>query len=465
MKRTIHYIALLLIVACSINERNYAQGDFEFRDVVTGIDTPWEILWGSDDHIWMTERYGRISRINPETGELKVLINLKDEVFEDGERGLMGMVLHPDFENNPYVYIGYNIGNSNNNTKIKIARLTYDGEKLGEMSVIRDDILGWWNHDGCRLWIDDDLTMFVTIGDRANKETAQNLESPNGKILRMNLDGTIPPDNPFPGSAIWSYGHRNPQGLVKANGILYSAEHGPSFNDELNIIIKGRNYGWPNVSGYCDNDEMEEESFCNEHNVVEPIRSWYPRGEGSTIAVCGIDYYNHGKFKEWDHSILSVALKNAYMVQSKLSDDGMSVVSEDIYFNNNFGRLRDLCIAPDGRLFLATSNKDGRGRNPFLGPEFDKIIEITPDPDVINSIEKKTKDTGLNIYPNPSNEGFYIESEKPVTVFDSFGKPVYESGENNFFWDGMSRNGEILSKGVYFAKSGGVVKKLIINGN
>src|SRR5690606_13055391 len=153
--------------------------------------------------------------------------------------------------------------------------------------IIFDNIDGANNHNGSRLVISPDKKLIFTTGDAAITSTAQNLNSVNGKTLRINLDGTIPGDNPIQGNPVWTWGHRNPQGLVYSpdSTILYSSEHGPSSDDEINIIVKGRNYGWPNVHGFCDNSN--ETAFCSDSNVVEPITAWTP-----TLAVAGIDFYN-----------------------------------------------------------------------------------------------------------------------------------------------------------------------------
>lgn len=420
---------LLLLFLFLLFQESKSQ-DLQLRDVLTGLDTPWEILWGPDNYIWLTERYGRISKVNPETGELQELISLTD-VFEDGERGLMGMALHPDFINYPKVYTIYTYKTQNNSTLIKLISLDYDGTKLHSPRIIFDSIPGAWNHDGARLWIDTDLTIYISMGDAAVPDRSQQMNSLNGKILRMNLDGTIPQDNPFPNSYIWSLGHRNPQGLVKYEGILYSSEHGANTDDELNIILKGRNYGWPNVEGYCNT--TNEKAFCGQNNVVEPIAAWTP-----TIAVAGIDFYNHNAITEWNNSILAVALKSAVLVQNKLSEDRTKVVSQKMYFQNQFGRLRDLCISPDGRVFIATSNKDGRG-NPKA--QDDRIIEIKSRLNIINDeMESQinyTKDnTGLL--------SINTTSQTKVIVFDYLGnkiEPIKQSERS------INYN---LYKGVFF---------------
>lgn len=454
----IYFILLALFaIACESTTGN-AQENLETRDAVTGLDTPWEILWGPDDNIWFTERYGRISKADPETGEVTELLNIDNIVFEDGERGLMGMVLHPDFENSPFVYIAYNTGTNNENTEIVLAKLTYDGNKLTDLQVILDGIQGWWNHDGSRLWILEDNTILMTIGDAAKQDRAQDNSNLNGTIIRVHLDGSIPDDNPITDSPIYIYGSRNAQGLVVHDGIIYSSEHGPDTDDELNIIEAGRNYGWPNVRGFCDTPA--EKSFCEENDVVEPIAAWTP-----TLAVAGIDFYDHDLIKEWNNSILVTSLKSATLVQLKLDDSKRKVVEENHYFRGEFGRLRDVCISPDGRLFIATSNKDGRGAPK---PQDDRIIEIQPR----SSSVEDDKGELFQISPNPVKENLKIDLREPssffsIKIFDQSGKIVYETHapKSRFEWNLIDTNGNICSNGLYNVVLFGdeiISKKLLI---
>lgn len=422
--KTLHRIVYvyLLITICGC-ETNIAQESYTTKAVASNLNTPWEILWGPDNYIWMTERYGRISRVNPETGELHQLFILSD-VMVGSERGLMGMALHPDFESNPYVYFAYTYGiNNNSATRIRIMRLTYNGTILNNPYTLLDDIPGAAVHDGARLWIDEDLKLFVTIGDAGNGATAQNFESLNGKVLRMNLDGSIPDDNPFPGYYAWSIGHRNQQGLVMADGILYSSEHGPSTDDEINIIKKGRNYGWPNVNGYCDS--QQEKAFCEQYDVVEPIISLYPT---NTLAIAGIDYYGNDLMPSWKNSLLVTSLKARKLTLLRLSEDKMEILSEEHVIDGQFGRLRDICISPTGRIFISTSNRDGRGSP---SQDDDKIIEIVPDIQTV-----KPKSTGkidwLRIYPNPStfelkiSPNSYVE-DCDIMIVDFMGNIKYSA--------------------------------------
>lgn len=325
--------------------------------IVQGLNYPWEILWGPDNFIWMTERSGKISRVNVSTGSVTLLHTIT-EVVSTGEGGLLGMVLHPNFSANPHVFVAYNYNNAGNYRE-KIVRFTYNGTALVSPVTIIDNILAASIHNGCRMIISPDLKLFITTGDAANQSLPQNTSSVNGKVLRLNLDGTIPADNPVTGNPYWSFGHRNAQGLVFANNIMYSSEHGPSTDDEVNIIEKGRNYGWPNVPGFCD--AGAEQTFCAANNVKEPIKAWTP-----TAAVCGLDYYNNDLIPQWKNSLLMVALKNARLYQMKLDGSFTSITETNEYFTSVYGRMRDLCISPAGKVYICTSN----------GGNNDRIIEI-----------------------------------------------------------------------------------------
>ncbi|MGQ0740020.1 MAG: PQQ-dependent sugar dehydrogenase [Bacteroidota bacterium] len=325
--------------------------------IVQGLNFPWELVWGPDNFIWMTERGGKISRVDPSTGAVSLLHTIT-EVVSNGEGGLLGMVLHPNFPVTPYLFVAYNYNSAG--YKEKIVRFTYTGTSLSSPFTIIENIAASSIHNGCRLVITPDLKLYITTGDASNTSLPQNTSSVNGKILRLNLDGTVPGDNPVAGNPYWSFGHRNPQGLVFANNILYSSEHGPNTDDEVNIIEKGRNYGWPNVPGYCD--AGAEQTFCTANNVKEPIKAWTP-----TTAACGLDYYNHNLIPQWKNSLLMVALKDARLHQMKLDGTFKIITETNEYFTNKYGRMRDLCISPEGKVYICTSN----------GGNNDRIIEVS----------------------------------------------------------------------------------------
>jgi glucose/arabinose dehydrogenase len=321
--------------------------EIDIQVLTQNLNFPWELVWGPDNMLWMTERGGKVSRVNPSNGSLDVLITVPD-VKSIGEGGLLGMVLHPDFSTNPYVFLVYNYEKSGIYTE-KIVRYTYNGTTLINPIIILDNIPAANFHNGARLLISTDLKLFISTGDATNQQTAQSLNSRSGKILRINLDGTIPSDNPISGNPLWSYGHRNPQGLVFANGKLYSSEHGPDKDDEINVITKNRNYGWPSVNGFCN--ESAEQSFCNANNVAEPLKSWTP-----TIAVSGFDFYNNEALSQLKNSLILATLKDQTLYQLKLNLTGDKIEETKELFRGTYGRLRDVCVGADGKIYVATSN-------------------------------------------------------------------------------------------------------------
>lgn len=326
--------------------------------VIHGLDIPWEVQWGPDDKLWVTERFGRVSRIDPLSGTQDVILDISGQVYAIGEAGLLGMVLHPDFAGHPYVYLAYTYLNGTQKQE-KIVRYEYNGTSLQNEVILLDSIRAATTHDGCRLIISPDNKLFITTGDAQIASSAQDTNNLSGKIHRINLDGTIPADNPWPGNPVYSLGHRNPQGLYYApNGILYSSEHGPSTDDEINIIEPSRNYGWPDVMGFCD--QPGEIPFCQAYNVAEPMIAWTP-----TVATSDIVFYNHPSIPEWQGNILLTTLKNKRLYALELNGSGTSVVDEKQYFNNYWGRLRDICVAPDGAIYIATNGPSPSNTQPF----------------------------------------------------------------------------------------------------
>lgn len=348
---TICFLTVLCLASTSLT----AQQTLEGRTLAADLDIPWEITWGPDGWIWVTERSGRISRVHPDTKEA-IEVAVIPNVLHAGETGLLGMAVHRE-DDITYVYVVFQEGEAtfpNTNAQGVVVRYQYNGTTLVNPLPLIEKISYGGIHAGSRLKIVGDK-LFVTYGDAANAATAQDISMLTGKILRINLDGTVPSDNPFsnaehPMNLLWSWGHRNPQGLVMGpNGILYSSEHGPSTDDEVNIVEKGRNYGWPNVEGYCD--KLEEEIFCIDSNVVEPIAAWTP-----TLAVCGLEYYDGDRFPEWKNSLLLATLKEQELRQLKLSPDGRAIVEDNVFMDQRWGRLRDVCVSPDGRVFIASND-------------------------------------------------------------------------------------------------------------
>jgi len=352
-------VVLFLFTTCKKNKSdgndtgNLPDVELKNRVVVSGLRFPWGMVYGPDNFIWFTERGGKISRLNPANGQISPLLTIS-EVRENGEGGLLGIALNPDFSTNPWVYVAYNYGSS---YKEKIVRYTYTGGALTNPLTILDNIGAASNHNGSRLLISGGK-LFISTGDAADTNTPQNVNSTSGKILRVNLDGSIPADNPYPNNRLWTFGHRNPQGLVQVGNKVFSSEHGPDSDDEMNVIEKGKNYGWPNIKGFCD--EAGEQSFCSANSIAQPLIVWTP-----TIAPSGMAYYTSDYIPQFKNSLLLAVLKNTKLMQLKLDDGQTKIEGTKDFFVNSYGRMRDVCISPEGKIYVCTSNGND-----------DKIIEI-----------------------------------------------------------------------------------------
>lgn len=357
------------------------------RVIRDSLFIPWEMQYGPDNHIWFTQKNGYICRMEPASGKIDTLYHETNTVIQS-EGGMLGLVLHPDFPSPPFVYVAYNYLNGSTYTE-RVVKYQYDATNnvLMNPQTVIDNIGAANFHNGCRLLMIGNY-LYITTGDATVASTAQNSATINGKILRLLQDGSIPSDNPIPGSPIWSKGHRNAQGLVYANGKLYESEHGPNNDDEINIIQKGRNFGWPNVEGLCN--LPAEITFCTDSNVVQPLKVWTP-----TLAVCGLDYYDHPMFPQFRKSLIMAALKDSKLYKLKLNATLDAIDSTIVISGVSYGRLRDICISPEGRIYISTSNSNASGST-----RIDKIIEIyDPSYNSISTLPGSKEQ--VRIYPNP----------------------------------------------------------------
>jgi glucose/arabinose dehydrogenase len=436
MKRLIGLSFAACLLSCTTPLTNHAQTTWDVgnttlteTDLVTGINIPWEILWGPDDYIWCTLRTGKVLRIDPETGNYTTIFDISNEVADggSGEPGLLGMTLHPDFTNTPKVYLVY-CYESGNSVKERLVSLDWNGTSLINETNLINDISGNWIHDGSRLVISPDNKIMMSTGDRGSSALAQDIASLNGKILRINLDGSIPSDNPDPSSYVWSFGHRNSQGLCYGpTGILYESEHGQSNSDEFNIVEMNRNYGWPTVEGACNT--ASEQTFCTNNNVKEPLKEWSP-----CVAVNGIEYYNHPAIPEWSNSIIMGVMgglngtggTNDRVSVLHLSEDGQTVTSEDKYFTSLNQRFRDVCVNPyTGAIYVALNGGSYPGVSPNKIKEFRNMA--------FNSVEEPAATVGqeLHIFPNPAVNQITLEVSSSLVggsmqIFGYDGKLVKE---------------------------------------
>lgn len=422
--------------------------------VASNLDFPWDLCWSNyeGNMLWFTEIKGTVNRLNIDTGETKTLLRL-DDVLVKKSYGLLGFAVHPDMENHPYIFLHYTYL-KNDEIRSKLVRYTYSNGELVSPKILLEDIPGTTYHNGSRIVISPDNKLFLSLGDAGKKRLAQNVSVKNGKILRLNLDGTIPSDNPIKDSPVWSWGHRNVQGLVMANSKLYSSEHGEANDDELNIIKAGGNYGWPDVTGYCN--EPYEKDYCKDSIIVEPIKAWTP-----TIAPSGIAYYGSKAIPEWTNSILVGSLKGTSLRILKLSLDGTGVEDEVVAFNRQFGRIRDVLAAPNGDIYLCTSNTDW---HPKANPEFYSPEKLPfKDDDKIIRIHQASDDL-INVLVEMTEKQLPVDKEALALMngtIDNQGMAIYQkycaschkengSGSDGFF-PPISKTEGVADKGLLIA--------------
>ncbi len=321
----------------------------ELEIIAENLHIPWEIAFLPDGDLLVTERPGTLKRIGKEQKTYII-----EGVEHIGEGGLLGLALHPRFSENQWVYL-YLTTRSGDSLINRVERYRFAGDRLTEKTVIIDNIPGAAYHDGGRIAFGPDGYLYVTTGDAGKNNLAQDISSLAGKILRLKDDGSIPSDNPF-GNAVYAYGHRNSQGLAwDDKGQLWATEHGRSGVlsglDELNLIEKGKNYGWPVIQG----DETKA-------NMESPITQ---SGPDETWAPAGATF--------WNGSVFFGGLRGEALYEANVINERN--VSIKVHFRKEFGRIRAVVLGPDTFLYLITSNTDGRGE---IKTGDDKIIRVNP---------------------------------------------------------------------------------------
>ncbi|MFL6336839.1 MAG: PQQ-dependent sugar dehydrogenase [Pyrinomonadaceae bacterium] len=347
------------------NEAADAAAGFRVETVVSKLEVPWSIVFTPDGRMFFTERPGRVRVF--ENGKLRPepWFTITD-VEGGGETGLMGLALHPNFAENHLLYIAY--ASKIDGGRVRVMRLNLV-ENVPAKIIIKD-IPAAQYHAGTRLRFGPDGKLYITTGDAAQKELGQRLDTLAGKTLRLNDDGTVPPDNPFVGRPgvrpeIWTYGHRNAQGLdfQPGTGLMFQTEHGPSGfdgpggGDEVNIVERGKNYGWAAIHHRESREGMEA-----------PLLEYTP-----ACAPASGAFYRGSALAKFKGDFFFGCLRGQGLQRVVL--DGRRVVSEERLFEGRYGRIRNVTEGPDGALYFSTSNRDGRG-NP--SPDDDRIMRLVP---------------------------------------------------------------------------------------
>lgn len=323
--------------------------DQAFAVLATGLEIPWSLDIMPDGGILLTERPGRVRLVDPRQGLTDEAVLEIEEVRHIGEGGLLGLALHPDFADNRLVYLYYTYDHGSGVAN-KVVAYTLANRSMAKAETIIAGIPGARTHNGGRIKFGPDGLLYIATGDAAVPELAQDRDSLAGKILRLRDDGAIPADNPFADSPVYSYGHRNPQGLAwDGDGNLWSTEHGPVARDEINLIEPGHNYGWPVIRG-------DEKAPGLESPVLHSGRdTWAPSGADIL-----------------DDSMYFAGLRGRALYRFNLDRRNPALTP---YLEGDFGRLRDVVAGPGGLLYVLTSNRDGRG---VAAGDDDLVLVVNP---------------------------------------------------------------------------------------
>jgi PQQ-dependent dehydrogenase (s-GDH family) len=425
-------LAFLAILAASpllaAGEEIPTAEPFVGRVVIDGLESPWGMIWGPEDKLWITERQGkRVIAVDPATGQKETLLEAPEVKIGPQHEGILGLALAPDFASSNLVYLNYTYMDGEAE-KHKIARYKYDKEtkKLGEPKDILTGVPAGNDHQGGRLAFGPDGSLYFSKGElghnqggnRCKPNEAQRLPTAKevaakdwsayvGKVLRLTPDGEIPTDNPVLGgvkSHVYTVGHRNPQGLLFVGSVLFEVEHGPSTDDELNVLVPGGNYGWPYIAGYQDDQAYAYIDWAKVKNCEkvpgdaylpddqpkvletkwprkdyrEPIRTFYTMPTfydfkdskfgalaylgWATIAPSSLDYYPaDGPIKAWRNSIVISSLKNGALYRAPLSGDGKQAQGDLIKYFHTANRYRQVLIAKDGKTIYVITDNAGNG--------------------------------------------------------------------------------------------------------
>ena len=346
---------------------------FKLETVADNLDTPWSLAFLPDGRMLVTEKAGRLRIVQDGKLQPEPVAGVP-AVWSKGQGGLLDVAVHPDYaaEGNGWIYLSYSDPGAGDSAMTAVVRgRLRDGQLVDQQTVYKAAPELYTTgpvHFGSRFVFDGKGHLFFTIGERGQQVHAQDLSRPNGKVHRIFEDGRVPEDNPFAGrqdalATIWSYGHRNPQGLAQhpVTGDLWDAEHGPRGGDELNRVVAGRNYGWPVITYGMNYDGTPMTDKTAQEGMEQPVTYWVP-----SIAVCAIDFYTGDRFPQWKNHLLLGALAQQELRRIEITDG--AVTHQEVLFKN-IGRVRDVVSAPDGYVYVAF-NEPGRVARlvPAAGP-------------------------------------------------------------------------------------------------
>ena len=360
-------VLLSLSLQASAATYKSEEGTLTVDEVVGGLQHPWAVAFLPDNKgMLVSELTGSLRRVDA-AGKLSAPIKGVPTVWVQGQGGLLDVVLSPDFATDRMVYLTYAEASADGKTGGTAAgrgRLSDDMTQLEDFTRIfqQQPKLSVGNHFGSRIVFDRDGYLFIALGENNDRPTAQDLDKLQGKVVRLYPDGTVPKDNPFVGQKnvrpeIWSYGHRNQQGaaLNPWTGTLWTNEHGPKGGDEINIVERAANYGWPISTFGIDysGQPIPESKGKIVEGVTNPFHVWE-----KSPGISGMAFYNAEKFPQWDHNVFIGALASQALIRLELKDD--KVVHEERLLGDLKSRIRDVRQGPDGYLYVLTDEDDGK---------------------------------------------------------------------------------------------------------
>jgi glucose/arabinose dehydrogenase len=368
----------------------------EISEVISDLEVPWELEAAKEGELWYTQVSGSVHRLDLKSGDKKDIFQVPDLIAKKSY-GLLGLTVHPK---EPFIFLHYTFSipkkGQEEEIRSRLIKYEFNGETLVNPVILLDSLPGATFHNGSRIVLGENNTLLFSLGDVGKVNLTQDKDFLGGKILRINQDGSIPKDNPFPNNPVWAMGLRNTQGLAFGRqNRLYGSDHGPMNDDEVNLLVKGGNYGWPDVQGFIDNEK--EIAYAEKVEVIEPLIAWTP-----TIAVAGMAYYGNNEIPEWENSLLLATMKGQSIRVLRLSTEGKGIEEEEIYLQKHFGRIRDITISHSGDIFFSTSNRDWHPRfQPWM------YDELPDGPDRIIRLRK----LGENQKPDPSLPVYKKETE------------------------------------------------------
>ena len=464
MKQRICYLVLVVTIfvglTAFLHKNNgtpeATAGYFVVDTMAINLVVPWDIVFLPDSSMLFTERPGRVRLMKGKELEASPVLTIPD-VEVRGKMGLLALCLHPDFTVNKTVYLAYNY-RVNNATFLRVASYTYLNDSLINQQLIIEQIPGVFNHTGCRLKFGPDKKLYITTGDADVPRLSQDMKVLNGKTLRLNADGTVPKDNPFIKSdtarkEIWTYGHRNSQGIAfqPGTGFLYNSEHGPTGGDEINIVTKGNNYGWP-VSHHRTNIE----------GTMRPAMEFTP-----SIGPAAATFYSGKAFPSMRGNLLVACMRGESILKIEFFNKKISAYN--FLLKNTYGRIRALTEGPDGYIYFSTSHIDPPESNTKPGDDnYDMILRMRPATmEEIKSKKATALNTGKLQQAINVEKTIVINNTKKVTKSNATAVLLYKqlcAGCHGTDMKGVDIKPGLLNRKLAYGNSFVEIKKSIIDG-